>query len=108
MSGKKSSYQKLGKTSVERTMNYQRECDGCGAVDNFVGTWKDGDKFCKDCVNEGKQASRLLTERNNHLKAAAKLELELEDMGYSEQIGPDYEHYLRQENRQELEQSQIK
>lgn len=72
------------------------------------GTLFEGDRFCKDCINDGKYAGELLTKRNNHLKEAAKIELQLETMGYSEHIKPEYDHYLRQENRQELEQTSRK
>lgn len=78
------------------------ECAHCGMPMKSIGTYFEGDRFCKDCVNEGKYAGKLLTERNNHLKQAALIELQLEDMGYSEEIKPEYEHYLAQENRGEL------
>lgn len=86
-----------------RTMNRRLECTGCGMPMNCVGTWVDREKYCKDCIKQGKYAGELLAERNKHLKRAAIIELQLEDMGYLEHIQPDYDHYLAQENRVELE-----
>jgi hypothetical protein len=103
-SNRESSYQSLGPTPFERYSKFQQDCTSCGMPMNSVGTWIGGEKYCKDCVQEGKYAGHLLAERNKLLKQAAKIELELESMGYDEHIQPEYDYYLQQENREELRQ----
>ena len=50
------------------------------------GTYCQGDRFCKDCIADGKYAGELLTERTKLLKRIAEIEKQIEDMGYGEQL----------------------